>query len=148
MRLQCLAGEGIGTFLARARHRAPVSYTHLDVYKRQDFNPAICTPDRLAAWCSFWGEAQSRPIYQERCGANDEGYNRTLEGICARLMTEGGYSGDPVRVAPVSYTHLDVYKRQITTKHKDKIPSAPINAPEPLDISLSNLYLTTLEKDF
>ncbi|MBL9057826.1 MAG: TetR/AcrR family transcriptional regulator [Rhodobacteraceae bacterium] len=79
----------------------PNAAAQLDALLRADFNPAICTPDRLAAWCSFWGEAQSRPIYQERCGANDESYNRTVEAICARLMAEGGYSGDPVRVARV-----------------------------------------------
>jgi len=66
-----------------------------------DFNPAVCTPDRLAAWCSFWGEAQSRPIYQERCGANDDTYIATLEGIVSRLMAEGGYAGNPQRVARV-----------------------------------------------
>ena len=68
---------------------------------RADFNPAICTPARLSAWCSFWGEAQSRPIYQERCGANDEEYNRRLEAICARMNAEHGYRVNPVRVARV-----------------------------------------------
>ncbi|MGQ0609818.1 MAG: TetR/AcrR family transcriptional regulator [Paracoccaceae bacterium] len=66
-----------------------------------DFNPAICTPARLSAWCSFWGEAQSRPIYQQRCGANDAVYNATLEGLCARMMQEHGYPGDPARVGRV-----------------------------------------------
>ncbi len=73
----------------------------LDAMLRADFNPDICTPERLAAWCSFWGEAQSRPIYQERCGSNDAHYNRTMEDIVARLMAEGGYAGDPARVARV-----------------------------------------------
>jgi AcrR family transcriptional regulator len=50
-----------------------------------DFNPAICTPSRLAAWCAFWGEAQSRPLYQEAAAAWDDAYNLQLEGICARL---------------------------------------------------------------
>ena len=66
-----------------------------------DFNPAICTPARLSAWCSFWGEAQSRPIYQERCGANDEEYNRRLEAICARMNAEHGYGVNPARAARV-----------------------------------------------
>ena len=44
-----------------------------------DFSPAICTPARLAAWCAFWGEAQSRPLYQESCGEKDAAYNATLE---------------------------------------------------------------------
>lgn len=73
----------------------------LDALLRADFTDGICTPERLAAWCSFWGEAQSRPLYQERCGSNDEHYNRTMEKIVARLMAEGGYRGDPARVARV-----------------------------------------------
>jgi TetR/AcrR family transcriptional repressor of bet genes len=66
-----------------------------------DFNPAICTPARLSAWCSFWGEAQSRPIYQDRCGANDEEYNLRLEAICGRMNTEHGYAVNPARAARV-----------------------------------------------
>ena len=66
-----------------------------------DFTPAICQPARLAAWCSFWGEAQSRPIYQETCGEKDEAYNATLEDICARLSKEGGYRSNPVHVARI-----------------------------------------------
>lgn len=66
-----------------------------------DFAPAICQPARLAAWCSFWGEAQSRPLYQEACGEKDDAYNLTLEGICARLSDEGGYGLDPVRTARI-----------------------------------------------
>lgn len=66
-----------------------------------DFEPTICTPERLAAWCSFWGEAQSRPLYQDNCGSNDEEYSRVVETLCADLIAEAGYSGDPVRIARV-----------------------------------------------
>jgi TetR/AcrR family transcriptional repressor of bet genes len=66
-----------------------------------DFNPAICTPSRLAAWCSFWGEAQSRPLYQEACGAKDDAYNLCLEEICQRLSDLGGYQRDARRMARV-----------------------------------------------
>ena len=66
-----------------------------------DFSPAICTPARLAAWCAFWGEAQSRPLYQESCGEKDAAYNATLETICARLNDRGGYGGNPVRMARI-----------------------------------------------
>jgi TetR/AcrR family transcriptional repressor of bet genes len=66
-----------------------------------DFNPAICTPIRLAAWCAFWGEAQSRPLYQEAAAAWDDAYNRQLEGICARLSDLGGYGRDPVKAARI-----------------------------------------------
>ncbi|MEO6301100.1 MAG: TetR family transcriptional regulator C-terminal domain-containing protein, partial [Paracoccaceae bacterium] len=68
---------------------------------RADFNPAICTPSRLSAWCSFWGEAQSRPLYQERCGSNDDHYNALMESLCGQIMAEGGYTGNAARIARV-----------------------------------------------
>ncbi|MCX7288402.1 MAG: TetR/AcrR family transcriptional regulator [Rhodobacterales bacterium] len=64
-----------------------------------DFSPTVCTPDRLASWCAFWGESQSRPLYQTRCGANDEHYNQTLEGICSQMNSVHGYTHDPARSA-------------------------------------------------
>jgi AcrR family transcriptional regulator len=73
--------------------------SQLDAMLRADFNPAICTPARLSAWCAFWGEAQSRPMYQERCGSNDAAYNLRLEQVCAALKAEGGYPGTPARIA-------------------------------------------------
>lgn len=66
-----------------------------------DFNPLICTPARLAAWCAFWGEAQSRPLYQEAAAAWDDAYNRQLETICARLSDLGNYGRDPVKAARI-----------------------------------------------
>jgi TetR/AcrR family transcriptional repressor of bet genes len=78
---------------------APDPASQLDALLRADFNPAICTPSRLAAWCSFWGEAQARPIYQEKCGSNDDRYNEGMEEICARLIAEGGYAWNARRVA-------------------------------------------------
>lgn len=71
----------------------------LDALFRADFSPQLFTPARLAAWVAFWGEAQSRPLYREKCGANDDAYASRRETICAALMAEGGYAGDPVRIA-------------------------------------------------
>jgi len=64
-----------------------------------DFAPAICTPARLSAWCAFWGESQSRPLYQARCGANDSLYNSTFVDLCAAMNTRHGYAHDPERTA-------------------------------------------------
>lgn len=66
-----------------------------------DFAPAICTPARLAAWCSFWGEAQSRPMYQETCGAKDLDYDAHLVALCTEICAEGGYACNPVRAARI-----------------------------------------------
>lgn len=61
-----------------------------------DFRSELCTPQRLAAWCAFWGEAQSRPLYQEKCGSNNAEYVEKIESLCAALL-EG--HGNPARVA-------------------------------------------------
>ena len=66
-----------------------------------DFELPVCAPDRLSAWCSFWGEAQSRPLYQEQCSSNDAEYIEVLEGVCRDLIRAGGYDLDPVKVARV-----------------------------------------------
>lgn len=71
----------------------------IEALMKADFAPEMCTPARLSAWCSFWGEAPSRPIYQQNYGANDAKYNKMLEDICARLMEQDGYEGDPVVVS-------------------------------------------------
>ncbi|MFC3182313.1 TetR family transcriptional regulator C-terminal domain-containing protein [Cypionkella sinensis] len=79
----------------------PQPASQLDAMIRADFVPAICTPVRLSAWLSFWGEAQSRPLYQERCGENDRLYITKLEAVCAALLSEGGYPGDPILISRV-----------------------------------------------
>jgi AcrR family transcriptional regulator len=66
-----------------------------------DFNARICTTPKLISWCAFWGEAQSRPMYQEKCGANDMAYITMLEGVVYRLINEGGYKLDTERAARV-----------------------------------------------
>jgi hypothetical protein len=68
---------------------------------RADFNPEICTPSRLAAWCAFWGEASCRPLYQEKCGSNDDDYIALLEQLAAALLAKTGRTGDPVLMARV-----------------------------------------------
>lgn len=78
---------------------APQPASQLDALLRADFNPSLCTPNRLSAWCGFWGEAQSRPLYQERCGSNDAAYIRKMEEVCAALVAEGRYPGTPTRIA-------------------------------------------------
>jgi TetR/AcrR family transcriptional repressor of bet genes len=79
----------------------PTPAAQLHALLRADLDPAICRPSRLSAWLAFWGEAQGRPMYQARAGVNDETYNTQMEGICARLIAEGGYTGSPIRIARI-----------------------------------------------
>ena len=86
----------------RAFAEAPPSPAgQLNALLLADFNEKICTQSKLRAWCAFWGEAQSRPIYQEKCTANDQACNRELEEVSARLIEEGGYQHNAARVARV-----------------------------------------------
>ena len=62
---------------------APVSYTHLDVYKRQVFIQIKSNPRTIACLIAFV-----------------HGKFRTALGLPVNWLS------------PVSYTHLDVYKRQ------------------------------------
>ncbi|MCO5063786.1 MAG: transcriptional regulator BetI [Rhizobiaceae bacterium] len=64
-----------------------------------DFDRAICTKRKLAAWCAFWGEAKSRPTYQALCGARDESYQRIFADLCHALKREAGYDFDADAIA-------------------------------------------------
>ncbi len=91
----------------------------LDAMIRADFNDVVFTPDRLAAWCAFWGEAQSRPIYQEMCGANDREYARILEETSVALVNEGGYGVDGIDAARVIRILLEgIWLDQITGNNR------------------------------
>ena len=86
-------GSRLGLFLSKTvlltgihpaqQRRNPVSYTHLDVYKRQVLHIGACA--------HLGGAAQK--------DTHLTGTDRQLPGVCHVRGT-------------VSYTHLDVYKRQ------------------------------------
>jgi AcrR family transcriptional regulator len=73
----------------------------LDAMIRADFTAELCTPGRLSAWCAFWGETQSRPLYQEKCGPNDKRYIAKLESLCAALLRKDNSPRQADRVARV-----------------------------------------------
>ena len=64
-----------------------------------DFNPEICSPRKLAAWCAFWAEAQSRPTYLEHCGSNDEEYSAIVLDLCRAIIKKGRYPLVPELIA-------------------------------------------------
>ena len=94
--LTYLGDEYVQNWQAALAAAPPEPAAQLDALIRADFRPELCTPQRLAAWCAFWGEAQSRPLYQEKCGSNNAEYVTKLEGLCAALL---GPNGNAERVA-------------------------------------------------
>lgn len=96
-----LAAEYRQNWTGAVEAAGPGAPAQLHAMLAADFNPAVCTPARLSAWCAFWGEASGRPLYQEKCGSNDEEYNRRLEALCRRMNAGHGYAVDAVRTARV-----------------------------------------------
>jgi AcrR family transcriptional regulator len=99
--LLALSAEYIVNWTRALAAAGPEPAHQLAALIEADFNPTICTRSKLAAWCAFWSEAQSGPLYREKCGANDDRYVAVLEEICARLIGEGGYGLDPIQAARV-----------------------------------------------
>jgi len=99
--LQYLAEEYRLNWTAYLAAADPSPAAQLDALLRADLDPGICRPSRLSAWVAFWGEAQGRPLDQDRASANDGLYIVQIEGICAALMAEGGYGGHAARVARI-----------------------------------------------
>ena len=94
--LTYLADEYVQNWQAALAAAPPEPSAQLDALIRADFRAELCTPQRLAAWCAFWGEAQSRPLYQEKCGSNNAEYVTKLESLCTALL---GPTGNAERVA-------------------------------------------------
>src|SRR5436190_11051704 len=63
--LKYLADEYRANWRAALDAAGPDAPEKLKALLWADFNPDICTPRKLAAWCAFWAEAQSRPTYLE-----------------------------------------------------------------------------------
>jgi TetR/AcrR family transcriptional repressor of bet genes len=128
--LTFLAEEYRQNWLAALEAAPSDPVSRLDAMLTADFNPAIYTPSRLAAWCSFWGEAQCRPLYQAECSSNDEEYTACLEQLVAALIAAGGYDHDPVRVARVLRVMIEGIWLDLMT----------MRAPYPRSEALATVY--------
>ena len=100
----------------------PVSYTHLDVYKRQVRAYGSVSGNKLKADGSMHGSDGA--TVREKCTfllANDEmtfapAVEKTSKAPVAKVVKSvpaPTSTTNVVTTAAVSYTHLDVYKRQI-----------------------------------
>ena len=125
-----LFGHEPDTMAAQAawieREMGPVSYTHLDVYKRQGGNAdSLCLVadadidgDGASEWRAlFTGDAerdQLRALIDEGLVDSVDLYKVGHHGSKNALDDE-----EAAVLSPVSYTHLDVYKRQVLLNETD-----------------------------
>jgi AcrR family transcriptional regulator len=92
--LSALAAEYHQNWEAQLRAAGPSPSARLKAMLLADFDTAIFTPEKLAAWVAFWGEAQGRPVHDQICAPYDAERRRVLEGLCQQLIIEGGYDVD------------------------------------------------------
>ena len=83
---------------------APVSYTHLDVYKRQLVDGEGC---RITVAPKGFGSENRSRIQMLKPADGVEGFKKF---VVDTVRLAGSNPCPPI--VPVSYTHLDVYKRQ------------------------------------
>jgi TetR/AcrR family transcriptional repressor of bet genes len=93
--LQHMADEYSAHWRNALERAGPTAAGQLRGLVAADFDRAICTKRKLAAWCAFWGEAKSRPTYQALCGARDQSYQTVFIELCGKLKAERGYDLDP-----------------------------------------------------
>ena len=108
-------------------HCGPVSYTHLDVYKRQkliDVGTAIVndgfqpegrgSSELLAkAESEVFAIAEGHSRGRQDFVPIKRALNEAFDVLQKRAESGSGVTGLPTGYVAVSYTHLDVYKRQV-----------------------------------
>lgn len=102
----------------------------LDAMIRAEFNPENQTPERLKAWCAFWGETPNQPLYLNQCGDNDRAQIEAFEAICQALVREGGYEIDFRRAARVLRLTIEGVWLELMLSAK----------PYPLDEAMKTAY--------
>ena len=137
--LVCTAGRR--RTLQAVQHRSPVSYTHLDVYKRQSnyqFSEQRKTVARAQTFYRLRTSRTDPKIVSGLAlafGVGDQRCDQLQDVLFAMDIGE--------RVIAVSYTHLDVYKRQLRMNSNECSISAPSQC-EAEKLKISNRIHTCL----
>ncbi len=63
------------------------------------YSPATCTPEKLSVWFAFYGESGRRAVYRDLLDAYDNERLDVSQALCAEIIAEGDYDGDPALVA-------------------------------------------------
>ena len=96
--MQHLAAEYRQHWDASILAAGPDATSRLRALLLADFDTTVFTPEKLAAWIAFWGEAQGRPTYDQICaGLDAERCDATL-ALCIEINAAGNYGLDPALV--------------------------------------------------
>lgn len=92
-----LAAEYRTSWESRMSAAGPSPAERLRAILLADFDEALFTADKLAAWIAFWGETQGRPVYDQICAVHDAERRAVIEGLCRELGGAGGTGHDAAR---------------------------------------------------
>jgi len=88
-----LAEEHESLWLAKVAAAGGSPEGGLDAMIEADFDPLICTHEKVVVWFAFWAEAQSRPLYRSVVSELEERYFQQTRIMCEQLIEAGGYVG-------------------------------------------------------
>ncbi|MFT5451889.1 MAG: TetR/AcrR family bet gene transcriptional repressor [Enterobacterales bacterium] len=71
-----------------------------------DFCKKNISRNKLAVWFAFWGEAKSRPIYQDICAKHDVFLSDNLTQLFFNLKSSGNYQQVKPEIVNLGYTAL------------------------------------------
>ncbi|MEX0922829.1 MAG: TetR family transcriptional regulator C-terminal domain-containing protein [Rhodovibrionaceae bacterium] len=91
--LNYLAKEYREVWKGTLERAGPGPVDRLKALVAADFDPKVCNKKKVAVWYAFWGEAKSRPYYQQICADFDREHHTALRDICQELIDLGDHSG-------------------------------------------------------
>lgn len=98
--LESLAHEHRDRWAEAVRTPALNATQRLWAIMEAHFDPAICTPTKIAVWFAFFGEARYRETYRRIVEKFDFERTTTVEECCRTIIAEGGYvTADPSMLA-------------------------------------------------
>ncbi|MDH3532014.1 MAG: TetR/AcrR family transcriptional regulator [Gammaproteobacteria bacterium] len=104
--LRSLADEYRAQFDKTLERAGPHPAEQLQALMELDCRPSICDRQKLALWFAFWGEAKSQPAYRKICDESDQYYDDVIEGLCAALIADGGYTAVSAAAAANALTSM------------------------------------------
>jgi TetR/AcrR family transcriptional regulator, transcriptional repressor of bet genes len=98
--LRHLAEELRAVWVARQDETLLTAAEKLRAIVESMFDPAICTPTKIAVWFAFFGDAHYRGVYRAMVAEFDTERSDVIEALCGTLARQDGRSEvDPHAIA-------------------------------------------------
>lgn len=139
--LKFLATEYHQNWIGRIREAGSSPAERMKALLLADFDTGVFTPEKLAAWIAFWGEAQGRPVYDQIYAHLDAERREASEAICRELVEDGGYALDPhLAMCTLEALGDGLWLALVAESAGHKAPAASLNARNVMLTALSAMF--------